>query len=360
MKKHSYFTDFFAQVSRGLTGDAVFLPLRQQKLGSKIAITKSMYLLFGGMPGSGKTAIVDSVFVLDLYDWWVANKDVTKVKPEWIYRSMERNTIYKIAKWTAYKMYKDHGILIDVPTLLGWPNKLYELTDELIEIIKSYESYFEEMLKVVTIIDGSENPTGVMNFIHEYMKERGTIVQVDQYNKKYVPNNPYTIVLHITDHIGKEKAERIAGTQTVMNDKQTLDKHSEYMGYSRDFYGIVPIDISQLNREIEDTMRNQKTDLSVSPKDFKGSGDMYENADIVIGLMNPYKLKDMDHMDYDIKAFVDKKGYNRFRSLKVIKNSFGIDDFEIGYQFLGENGVMNELPKAEEIMLLGGYHKYLI
>lgn len=355
------FKRFMATVQKGISGEAVFLPLRQQKLGSKIAITKSMYLLFGGMPGSGKTAIVDSVFVLDLYDWWLANKDKTKVTPYWIYRSMERNTVYKIAKWTAYKMYKDHGILIDVPTLLSWPNKLFDLDDEMLKIIKSYDSYFEGLLKHVTIIDGTINPTGVMVFIKEYMEKRGTIVQSDQYNKHYVPNDENEIIFHISDHIGKLKTERISSdSPMMMNDKQILDKHSEYMGLARDFYGMVPIDISQLNREIEDTLRAIKTDLSVSPKDFKGSGDMYENADIVIGLMNPYKLKDMDHMDYDIKKFVDKKGYNRFRSLKVIKNSFGIDDFEIGYQFIGENGIMNELPNAFEIEMMGGYSQYLV
>jgi hypothetical protein len=355
----STFQRFLSQVKKGIEGNAVFLPLRQKKLGSKIAITKSMYLLFGGMPGSGKTAIVDSVFLLDIYDWWLENRKNTLVTPYWIYRSMERDRIYKIAKWTAYKMYKDHKILIDVPTLLGWPNKLFELTDEILAIVASYDSYFEELLKHVTIIDGADNPTGIWMFVKEYMTKRGTIEKIDAYNKRFVPNDPNEIIFHITDHVGKIKPEKQKDTNHMLTDKQILDKHSAYMGEARDFYGLVPIDISQLNREIEDTIRNLKTDLSVSPKDFKGSGNMYENADIVIGLMNPYKLKDFDHMDYDIKAFVDEKGYNRFRSLKVIKNSFGIDDFEIGYQFVGENGIMNELPRAD-MMALENMRKYLV
>lgn len=355
-----HFDEFVQDVDRGIRGEAVYLPLRGEKLGSKIAITKSMYLVFGGMPGSGKTAIIDGIFLLDLYDWWVANKDHVKVKPRWIYRSMERNIKYKIAKWTAYKMYKEHNILIDVPTLLGWPNKLYDITPEIRTLIDSYKPYFEELLKYVTIIDGTENPTGVYTFASDYMKARGTVEQINQYTKKYVPNDPNEIVLHITDHIGKIKTERMNGTQTVMNDKQILDKHSEYMGILRDFYGMVPIDISQLNREIEDTLRGLKTDLKVSPKDFKGSGDMYENADIVIGLMNPYKLQDYDHMGYQVKNFVDAKGYNRFRSLVVIKNSYGIDDFLIGYRFIGENGMMDELPPSQAFEFDNSlYKKYL-
>src|SRR5690606_1037152 len=94
---------------------------------------------------------------------------------------------------------------------------------------------------------------------------------------KYVPNNPNKVVLHVTDHIGKIKSER------GFNDKQILDKHSEYMGICRDILGLVPIDISQLNRNVEDTYRNVKTEIDVMPQDFKGSADIYENADIVIG-----------------------------------------------------------------------------
>ena len=37
---------------------------------------------------------------------------------------MERAKFMKIAKWTCLLMYLDHKILIDVPTILQWPNKL--------------------------------------------------------------------------------------------------------------------------------------------------------------------------------------------------------------------------------------------
>jgi hypothetical protein len=59
-----------------------------------------------------------------------ANRHLTDVKPFWIYRSMERSKHYKIAKWTSYLLWTDHRILIDVPTLLGWTSKKYDLTQE--------------------------------------------------------------------------------------------------------------------------------------------------------------------------------------------------------------------------------------
>ena len=72
--------------------------------------------------------------------------------------------------------------------------------------------------------------------------------------------------------------------------------------------------------------------------------------------MNPYKLKVFDYIGFDILQFVNKTNYNRFRALKVIKNSYGIDYYRIGYQFIGEINLMIELPKSEDI----NYEKYLV
>lgn len=350
----SYFTEFKEQLDKGINNENLWLPLSQGKLGSSIMFGKGMYFLFGGLPGSGKTAIVDTMFVLEPYRWWLKNRHKVAVKPFWIYRSMERSKHLKIAKWLCYMLFVDHKILIDVPTLMGWPNKLYDLDKNILSIINSYKEFFEEMEKHIIIIDGTKNPTGIKDFATKFALSRGEVVQIDQYNKKYVQHNPNEIFIHVTDHVGK-----ITRESDLKTDKAILDKHSEYMGYLRDFYGFSIIDISQLNREIEDTFRAVKTDLDVQPKDFKGTADLYENADVVIGLMNPYKLQVYDYADYKISEFVNNRNYNRFRGLKVIKNSYGIDDFRLGYQFYGENGLMVELPKAIDVnykyLKEGGY-----
>jgi len=340
----SYFTQFKEQVDKGINKEQLWLPLKQGKLGDHIMFGKNMYFLFGGLPGSGKTAIVDTMFVLEPYRWWLKNRHKTNVKPFWIYRSMERSKVLKIAKWTAYMLFVDHGIMIDVPTLMGWPNKLYELDEELISLIDSYKEFFEQMEEHIIIIDGAAHPTKIMDYAEKFAEKRGYFEQIDKFNRKYVQNDPNEIFIHVTDHVGK-----ITTQKDLNSDKQILDKHSQYMGALRDRYGYCIIDISQLNREIENTYRAVNTELDIQPKDFKGSADLYENADVVIGLMNPYKLNVFNYGDYQIEKFISKGKYNRFRGLKVIKNSYGVDDFSIGYQFLGENGAMIELPNAKEI-----------
>jgi hypothetical protein len=335
---------FEKELEKGLKNEATYIPLSQSKLNDSIFFGKSMYFLIGGLPGSGKTAIVDSQFLLEPYLYWYKNKDKLNIDPYWIYRSMERNRIYKIAKWTAYLMFIDHHILIDVPTIMGWPNKMRDLSDKEVEIIRSYRPFFEEMFERVFIYDGSSNPTGVYKDAEKFMLSKGKLVKIDQYNTIYVPDNNNLFVCHITDHIGKISSE------SGLTDKGILDLHSDYMGKLRDQYHMTIIDISQLNRNIENVYRAVNTDVDVQPQDFKGSSDLYENADIVIGLLNPYKIQAYQYGGYDIPKFVSNNNANRFRSLKVIKNSYGNDDFIVGFHFLGENGLMAQIPNSREIV----------
>jgi hypothetical protein len=200
------------------------------------------------------------------------------------------------------------------------------------------------MLERVIIYAGSTNPTGIFQDCKKFLESRGKMVSLDQYNKVYVPNDVNDVIFHVTDHVGL-----ISGEIDCRTDKQILDKHSSYMIKLRDDYGVSPIDICQLNRNIEDTYRINTTDIDVKPSDFAGSSDMYQNADVAIGLMNPYKLKIFDYGNYKIDKFITEFGDNRYRSLKIIKNSFGRDDLVVSFLFYGENGAMVQLPNSKKI-----------
>lgn len=296
---------------------------------------------------TGKTSFVDVSYVLNPYDWWLKNKEKQNcIKPYWVYNSMERNMKYKIAKWTCLKLFKDHNIIMDVPTMLGWSGKRYELDEEVKKKLFESGKYFDQMFenKVIEIHDGAQNPTGIFNRLIDIGKQNGEMQQIDQYTRKYVPNDPNSIVIVINDHVGKLKGER------NFNDKQLLDKHTEFMGGIRDRYGFFIVDISQFNRSIGSVDRMKIKDVSPEPDDFKGSSDMYENCDLALGLFNPYKFKINDFLGYDIPKFVSSNGENRFRSVSIIKNSYGADDIIIGLNFLGENGNFRQMPIPEKFI----------
>lgn len=340
----SFFSEFKKELIKGQEEENNWIPLVHTKLNKNLVFGSNMYYIFGGLPGSGKTSIVDSTFVIEPFLWWYKNRDKTKVNPYWIYRSMERKVKHKIAKWTAYLLFVEHGIVLDVPTILNWPNKKRNLTEKELNLIASYEDFFNEMLERIIIISGSENPTGIYKFAQNFMLAKGEEIKIDKFNRMYIPNDPNLVVFHVTDHVGLVSSE--AG---FSNDKQILDRHSSYMMQLRDRYGVTPIDICQLNRNIEDVYRLNNTDVDVLPSDFAGSSDMYQNCDAAIGLMNPYKLKVFDYGGYKIRNFITEEGENRYRSLKILKNSFGKDDIVISFFFYGENGAMIQLPNAKNI-----------
>lgn len=339
----SEFNDLLTEIDLGRSGKSKWLPIGHERLGEHIGIAKKIYTLIGGNSGTGKTGFTDCSYVLNPYKWYKENKEETDIKFKVIYRSMERSKTFKIGKWTCAKLYDDYRIMLDVPTMFGWGSKKNHISEDIYQSIKATRDYFEEMLDVVTVIDGAENPTGIRNQMRDYALENGTLENVDKYTKKYIPTDPNLITVVLIDHAGKLKRER------SFSKKENIDKMSEYLGEARDKYGFSPVVVSQFNRNLSDSQRARNKELTPDPDDFKDTGNLYEDCDVALALFNPYKFKSYDHMGYDIKQFVNSKGYNRFRSITALKNSYGIDDFRMGYCFLGEVGNFYELPTSDTI-----------
>lgn len=367
------FSELLDQIEKGRSGDVPWIPINYPRLGSQVGISHRMYHLIGGDPGSGKTAFVDQTYVLDPYDWFQQQEDVSF---EVIYFSMERSKVYKKAKWLAHKLYRDHDILIDVPTLLGWGTAKGEIGDELMDLIKSKEEYFNNMWKNVDILDGSTNPTGVFKALKQRALNKGVLydrknsdghyrkvwmqgeterketiteaecpVKMPHWDQKYVPNNPNLITVVVLDHIGKMQSER------GFSEKQILDKTSEYIGVCRDLFGYCGVVISQFNRNNANIQRRINTDLSPEQQDFKGTGNTFEDADVVLALFDPSRHSLSSYQGYSITSTKNEQQVSRFRSTSLLKNSYGIDNAVFGFQFVGENGYFGELPKSQQMTI---------
>ena len=300
-----------------------------------------MYYLIGGLTGSGKTSFVDDAFILNPVDWYISQKGKSNIKLKIIYRSMERSRTYKLAKWVARKIFLDTGYSIPVAKLLGWNDRM---SPEEYELFLSYEDYIKQVEEIVTIIDGSENPIGIAKDIKEYALENGHIEQIDQYNKRYVPDDENTITLIVVDHIGLLKA-----TKDFPNKKDRIDKMSDELRYARDFYGFSPVVVSQFNRDISNINRIKNGDVEPQLEDFADSSQTQNDADVVMALFDPVRYKVPDPSGYDTAKLVDSTGSKFFRSLRIIKNSYGSDDIRIGLAFHGEIGMFKELPKKKDI-----------
>jgi len=328
------------EVEDGIQGRNAGIPMGFDRLNRYIGIRKRIYFVAAGLTGSGKTSLVDDAFVLNPYDWYISQKD-PKIKLKIIYRSMERSRTYKLAKWICRKMFLDHGYIISVSKLMGWTDKLNH--DEH-DLFLSYKDYMEQMDDVITIIDGPENNVGIAKHLKTHALERGKVEQLDEYNKVYIPDNENEITLVIVDHIGLLKL-----TKEQSSKKQAIDSLSGDLRYARDFYGYTPIAVSQFNREISNPMRIKAGDVEPAMDDLKDSSVPGEDADVVIALFDPMRYKVSDPSGYDLDKLVDEYGNKYFRSLRLLKNSYGADDVRIGLGFLGEIGMFKELKKRKDM-----------
>lgn len=329
-------------VTDGIAGKNKGIPMGFDRLNRYIGIRKGIYTLVGGLTGSGKTSFVDDCYVLNPVDWALSEEGrASGIKLKIIYRSMERSRTYKLAKWICRKIFLDTGEIITVPKLLGWTGKM---TEHEYNIFKRYESYVKELEEIVTIIDGPENPIGIAKELKQFALSRGTIEQRDEYNKMYVPKDPNEVVIVVIDHIGLLKP-----TKDLTTKKQVIDKMSEELRYARDFYGYAPVVVSQFNRDISNPLRIKAGDVEPALDDFKDSSGPSEDADVVLALFDPLRYKVADPSGYDLEKLVDNYGAKYFRSLRLIKNSYGEDDIRVGLGFFGSIGMFKELKKRKDM-----------
>lgn len=328
------------EVELGLDGRNSGIPMGFSRLNRYIGIRRGVYFLVGGLTGSGKTSFIDDAFVLNPFDWYISQKD-PKVKLRMIYRSMERSRTYKLAKWVSRKIFIDQGIIIPVSKLLGWTERL---TKDEHDLFLMYEDYIGQMDDVITIIDGPENAVGIAKELKAHALKNGRIEQIDEYNKRYFPNNENEITIVIIDHIGLLKTTKDQSTK-----KQAIDKMSDELRYARDFYGYTPVAVSQFNRDISNPIRIKNGDVEPQLEDFADSSQTQNDADVVLALFDPMRYKVPDPSGYDLNKLKDEFGAKYFRSLRLIKNSYGSDDVRIGLGFMGQIGMFRELPRRKDI-----------
>ena len=82
---------------------------------------------------------------------------------------------------------------------------------------------------------------------------------------------------------------------------------------------------------------------------FSDSSSTQNDADVVLALFDPMRYKVADTSGYDLDKLKDDYGAKYFRSLRLLKNSYGEDDIRIGLGFMGQLGIFKELPKKKDI-----------
>jgi replicative DNA helicase len=345
------FDDFLDDVDRGREGRNYGLSTGIKKLDKAIGgVQGNTYYLIGGNTGTGKSAFVDHAFVLSPYANYLQSNinsrynETPIIKPRIFYYSMEISARKKIAKWVCHLMYERHKMIIDIKEVYS---KQSILADEKYRLIKSCRDYIEGMMDYVHIFDSPINPFGIYKTVSSYMEKNGKITEQKRLIKgeelsfkKYIPNDPYEIVLVIVDHIGLLRPEKEFRTK-----KEIIDHDSENAISLRNFFGVSRVSISQFNRELADIDRRRFTELSPQLEDFKNTGNASEDAEVVMTIFNPAR--------YNLVTYGgsgEGTGFNltllggRYRSASILKQRDGEDMLKLNLNFMGEAGHFRDYP----------------
>ena len=346
-----YYGGLDKEIEHGLNQEQISMGF--DRLNYHVGLRKSTYYLIGGYTGSGKTSFLDDAFVLNPYDFVNSHKNTKGLKLKIFYFSMERRKNYKIAKWISRRIFLDTGKVITANKILGWVSNEFKLTFDEHDIVKSYKDYINFMLNdAVTIIENPQNPMGIKKTIDAYAELNGVKEKVDAHNTVYIPNNEKEHVIVIYDHIGLQKKETRkypnGDIVRLSTPKEIIDQSSEDARKFRDVYGYTIVKVSQFNRDIANPTRIKNGDVEPMLEDFKSSGSTQEDAEVVFGLFDPMRYKVPDPSGYNLDKLRNDYGAKMYRSVKLLKNSYGSDDVRIGLAFQPAIGMFKEMPKLQE------------
>jgi replicative DNA helicase len=341
--------DIKERIKEGLEGKYKGLANGFTRINNFIfGIQKKCYYLLGGQSGTYKTSLCDYMLINALLD-----AEKTGLSINVFYYSFEIDEITKKCNWLSNIAYLKYNTTISPEKIKGLGD--FRLNEFEQKVIDKCIIDLDILWNKINFTFQSMNPTGIYNTLWNFMKERGTFEYSEYINQdgekskkidRFIPNDTEEYNMVIIDHYFLLKKER--GYMA----KENVDKMSEYFVQLRNIFSMTIIAVQQLNQGISSVERQKfkGADLSVTQGDFKGSTNPYEDADVVLGTMNPAKM-DMDEcMGYEVGRL------ENLIMLKVVKNRLSNDNISVGLQANPKAGNFKELPSPNRII----YNDYII
>lgn len=342
----STFDDLNLQVQAGMRGENESIPIGLPKLGKYANIRPRILSLLFSTTGAGKSSLLDTI-IINACDSYMSSPHSNKLIPDFQLFSMERAKILRIAKWVSFIIFKNEGVELPIPKLLGWWSQ--KLSKAEYDLVQKQKPYIDCLLNdYVTIHEGAKTPHEIHTIMKEHLLTQGHYDKV-LYKKKevtiYLKNNEKKVVIPALDHGNLTKT-----SQSLPSKKQAIDKLVEYTQGFRDLEHCSPFWVAQVNRSISSVSRIKDSEHELQLEDVKESGDIGDACDLAISLFDPIKYGQSSKTGYKPVDFIDKTdGSNYFRSAQILKSTYGQDSLRIPLAFNGFCGQFKELPKRSDL-----------
>jgi len=322
-----YTSKLRAQIDRGRAGKNLGISMGMPRLEEYIyGVTPEMYTVLFGKTGSGKTSIALYCYIYrPLMAMLEEDKDF-KI----IYFSLEMTGEMLLAKLASIHMMETYGVQLGYKEIFS---KKQTLSDENYEYVIEALKWLELITPHLVIFDKTLHCESLYAFLKTYAESEGTFEERGN-SEFYTPNNPEQIRLVIMDHIGLMR--RAKGRSK----KEEIDLASAFLLWFRNKCKYAILVLMQVNRDQTSMDRRNANLLEPTLEDIKDSGAPSEDAEIVIGIFNPFKEKLAKHRGYDIQKLRDKA-----RFLCLLKNRYGDSEKVVPISFYGKVNRAKELPE---------------
>ena len=345
----NYLSEFKRIKNEGLAGLAKGIPFAIDRLNAVIpGVQKQRLYLLGGASGSGKTKTANEQFMFNVFDTWLVEGKRYPLLIHYFSLEMPRSQIVValVLRW----LYRNHGVFIDAPYLLGYVKGL-TLKPFYNELLESEElaTYITEFSRVAKIMDTHLNHISFSNYVKDLASTSGTTITKEIVTKdgkalnmfdSYTEKNNSQVNIIIVDHIGLVKSV------TGQSERQMMVDMGDIMIKARNRYNFTFVVTQQLNRNFGSSDRAKLEDILPKDIDFRAGSAIFDAADVVVGLLSPNRERQNSFMGYRIQSTSSSIGFgNRLVSLNIIKNRHGSNNAVLPLLFLGEIGHYEELPR---------------
>lgn len=309
--------------NRILNGQINCIPLCFPRLRRWLpGIEKRRYNICTANQKVGKSKLVDYIMVYEAFFYAIENPE--KVRLTVLYFTLEMGKKEKLYEFICHLLFKLDRIRID-PTQLKSTAADNPVPQEVLDLIASekYQKYISKFKEMVHYVDTERNPTGIYKYIRNVMLTKGSFQYKMGLKKneftgemeegkvidffKYDDEDEY--VLCVLDNYSNLMSE------SGMNKMQTIEKMSKYAIELRDTFDLNFTAI-QHQAQAQEGIENQKLNkLYPSSDGLADCKTTTRDANLVLGLFNPFKYGLQEYEKYDITKFK-----NNIRFLLVIED----------------------------------------
>lgn len=326
--------EFYQLVEEGRQGHNIGLSTGSKKLDTYMdGVLPGTSYLIGGLSGVSKSTFTLWAFVYQPLIHYLAG-ECQERDPHWILFSLEMTRPQVYAKLLSMYIFDNYGEELRFKEIFS-RGKDTILTDSHLELLKECESFLDILDERLVFFEGSLTEDRYLKTMNQELKKYGKWE-----DNIFYPFNPHQFIGVIIDHVSLIKA---SSGKTKKDEMDAISRDSVML---RNVTKIIsPIHVAQFNRNSSSDERLKQGMQDPSMSDYKDTGSIVEDSQVIIALHSPHKFKLTSYKKYNIKELEQI-----FIAVFLLKSRFGTSDVAIPLAFYGDCSQYREIPKPDEII----------